>query len=226
MAADGSDQRELITEGSSAWPALSPDGHTLAFASTRGDQMGIWRADADGTNARILLVVTGTDAAFLVFARDGRSLYFTSSMQGAPATYRLSIEGGNPALVAPLFERAAVSPNGRRLCGAWIEKPFGTGMSLGGTYVPTGTPVKVFPNLATTSLGGSTDWTPDGLAVLYIIVERFNVWRRRVEGGEPERVTNFSDSRAGPVRRSSYGPSLVMCRRTPGSRRFPSPVSG
>jgi hypothetical protein len=69
MATDGSDQRELITEGSSAWSALSPDGQTLAFTSTRGDQMGIWRADADGLNARILSVVT--DAAFLVFVTAG-----------------------------------------------------------------------------------------------------------------------------------------------------------
>ena len=211
MATDGSDQRELITEGSSTWPALSPDGHTLAFASTRGDQMGIWRADADGTNARILSVVT--DAAFLVFARDGRSLYFTSSMQGAPATYRLSIEGGSPALVAPLFERAAVSPDGRQLAGVYREN-VRTGMSLGILTTETGTPVKVFPNLATTSLGGSTDWTPDGLAVLYTTTERFNVWRRRVEGGEPERVTNFSDLALVRFAVSPDGRSLVMCRGT------------
>ena len=173
--------------------------------------MGIWRADADGTNARILSVVT--DAAFLVFARDGRSLYFTSSMQGAPATYRLSIEGGNPALVAPLFERAAVSPDGRQLAGVYREN-VRTGMSLRSMTTETGTPVKVFPNLATTSLGGSTDWTPDGLAVLYTTTERFNVWRRRVEGGEPERVTNFSDLALVRFAVSPDGRSLVMCRGT------------
>jgi Tol biopolymer transport system component len=173
--------------------------------------MGIWRADADGTNARILSVVT--DAAFLVFARDGRSLYFTSSMQGAPATYRLSIDGGSPALVAPLFERAAVSPDGRQLAGVYRENAR-TSMSLGILTTENGTPVKVFPNLATTSLGGSTDWMPDGQAVLYTTTERFNVWRRRVEGGEPERVTNFSDLALVRFAVSPDGRSLVMCRGT------------
>jgi Tol biopolymer transport system component len=209
MAADGTDQREAITEGASTWPAVSPDGRTLVFASERDGQFGIWRADADGGNARRLALVT--DASFVVFARDGQSVYFTSSMQGAPATYRLPVDGGTPTLVASLFERANVSPDGRRLAGIFRENPRAP-LSLSILSAESGTPEKVFPNLATTTIGGSLEWTTDASAVLFTTAERFNVWRRRVEGGEPERVTNFSDLAVVRFALSPDGRSLVACR--------------
>jgi Tol biopolymer transport system component len=209
MAPDGTEQRELITEGASSWPALSPDGRTLVFVSARDNQMGIWRADADGTNNRLLSLVT--DATFLVFARDGRSVFFTSSMQGPPATYRLSIDGGTPKLVASLFERASVSPNGRELAGIFRENPRAP-LALSILNADTGYPLKVFQNLPTTTVGGSLEWTPDGSALLFTTTERFNVWRRRVEGGEPERVTNLSDLALVRFALSPDGRSLVLCR--------------
>jgi Tol biopolymer transport system component len=76
MVADGSNQRELITEGLSAWPAVSPDGRTIVFTSMRDNQLGLWRAGADGSNARLLAKVA--DASYVTFAADGQSVYFTS----------------------------------------------------------------------------------------------------------------------------------------------------
>jgi Tol biopolymer transport system component len=132
-------------------------------------------------------------------------------MQGAPATYRLSLSGGNPTLFAPLFERAGVSPDGRFLAGVYRENAR-AGLSLGVLDAANGAPVKVFPNFPVTATTGSTEWTPDGSAVLYTTVERFNVWRRRLDGGEPERVTNFSDLAIIRFARSPDGKSLLLCR--------------
>ena len=159
IATDGSDQRELITEGSSAWPALSPDGTTLAFASTRGDRDGDL-ARRRGRHAMRGSCRSSPMRRSSCFARDGRSLYFTSSMQGAPATYRLSIEG--EIRLSSHHCSARPSPDGRQLGGLYRENAR-TGTSLGILTTETGTPVKVFqnsqrPRSAALPIGCRTAW--------------------------------------------------------------------
>ena len=56
-AADGSDPRQLTSDGTAAWPAVSADGRSLVFFGDRGDDTGIWRSDADGGNPRLLAKV-------------------------------------------------------------------------------------------------------------------------------------------------------------------------
>src|SRR5262249_38229502 len=129
MTVGGADRRELVSEGQSTWPAISPDGRTLVFVSSRGDRVGIWRAEADGSQARLLTNVI--DAIFLRFAPDGRNVYFVSSMDGAPSTYRVSIEDGSVTLAARFLDRSAVSPDGRLLAGIYREtvaSPFSLGV--------------------------------------------------------------------------------------------------
>jgi hypothetical protein len=40
---------------------------------------------------------------------------------------------------------------------------------------------------------GSIAWDPAGTSVLYTNVERANIWRQRLSGGPPEKVTAYSD---------------------------------
>ena len=117
MARDGSDKREVVSDGAVGWPAISPDGRTLAFIGTRGDNTGIWRSGIDGTSPVLLAPVVGAQG--LRFAPDGRSLYFAAPIEGQLTTYRLSIDGGTPQRVAPLLTRAAVSPDGTMLAGRY-----------------------------------------------------------------------------------------------------------
>src|SRR6478736_6093839 len=91
-AADGSDPRQLTSEGTATWPAVSADGRVLVFFGDRGADSGIWRSDIDGANPRLVAKVA--DASYVAFAPDQHSVYFTSTMRGAPATYRLSVDGG------------------------------------------------------------------------------------------------------------------------------------
>jgi WD40 repeat protein len=46
---------------------------------------------------------------------DTRQVYFTSLRAGSAATYRVSLDGGQPSLVAAGLERAAPSPDGKLL---------------------------------------------------------------------------------------------------------------
>jgi hypothetical protein len=132
-------------------------------------------------------------------------------MQGNQATYRLSLDGGRPTLVAPLFARAGLSPDRRLLAGVYRENAR-AGVSLGVLDVETGKLVKAFPDFSAATAGGMIDWTSDGTSVLYTTVEAFNVWRRRLDGGKPERVTNFSDLIIIRFASSPDGKSLLLCR--------------
>jgi Tol biopolymer transport system component len=54
MSSDGPDRRQITSDEVGVWPAVSPDGATVAYFGIRGDQVGVWRANADGTDARLL----------------------------------------------------------------------------------------------------------------------------------------------------------------------------
>ena len=138
-AADGSDPRQLTSEGTAVWPAVSADGRSLVFFGDRGADNGIWRSDADGSNPRLLAKVA--DASSIVFAPDQKSVYFTSSTGGAPATYRSERRRRHSRhVVAPLLERAGVSHDGRLLAGIYRENARAP-LTLGVVDVQTGKPV-------------------------------------------------------------------------------------
>jgi Tol biopolymer transport system component len=210
-AADGNDPRQLTSEGTAAWPAVSADGRSLVFFGDRGADSGIWRSDADGGNPRLLAKVV--DASYIVFAPDQKNVYFTASTRGAPATYRLSLDGGEPTLVAPLFERAGVSHDGRLLAGVYRQDARAP-LTLGVVDVQTGKPVTVFRDFAPASGSGAIGWAPDDKAIIYSTVERTNVWRRSLADGRETRVTNFTDLAILRFALSPDGRTLLLCRGT------------
>ena len=133
-----------------------------------------------------------TDPSSLATAPDGRSLYFTSPKDGTPATFRLSVDGGEPALVARLFERAAPSPDGKLLAGLYradLKAP----LTLGVLDAATGKPVHTISDFSPASGSGSIAWTPDGKSLLFTTAERMNIWKQPAMGGPREKLTNFSE---------------------------------
>ena len=189
MRTDGGDIREIVNDESAAWPAVSPDGKTLVYFAARGQQIGVWRSDIEGGNIKLLAQLP--DANGIVFARDGAGVFVSSSVLGPPAVLHVPIGGGEPRPIAVRLDRPALSPDGKLLAGTYREQPGGP-VSLSVLTSDTGTLVRSFP-IETTSLGGSTGWTTDGSAIMFTTVERYNVWKRPLAGGEPEKVTRFSD---------------------------------
>jgi Tol biopolymer transport system component len=190
MAADSSDRRELPVDGSTEQPAPSPDGTFVAFYAVHDGQSGLWRARPDGSELRLLDKVSAP--SFLNVSPDSRWLYYTSATSGRPSTWRVSTDGGHASLVALGLERGIVSPDGTLLAGLYIPVVGGP-YSLGVLPVAGGPPVHVFHDYAPPTSSGTLRWAPDGGSLYYTTVERMNVFRQRLSGGAPEKMTPYSD---------------------------------
>src|SRR6185295_17084174 len=106
-------KRLTSDSGLSGWPALSPDGKLLAYASDRGGEgnLDIWvRQVAGGDPVRI----TKDEADDLEpsFSPDGSKIAFRSRRKGG-GIYVVSSLGGEERLIAPLGRDPRFSPDGR-----------------------------------------------------------------------------------------------------------------
>lgn len=210
MAADGSDRRELVADGESLWPCPSPDGGFIAFYSQRGGQLGLWRANADGTSPRFLTPVS--DPGVLSMPGDAKWLYFSSSKSGTPSSYRVSTSGGEATLVAERLDRSVVSPDGTAIAGLY-QAP-NTSQAIGVLPVAGGPPLAMFPGVAMPTGSTTVAWSPDGASVLYTTVERQNIWRQRLSGGAPEKITEYTGESIFRFAISPDGKQLVLVRGT------------
>src|SRR5207247_4660558 len=75
-------------EGTASSPRWSPDSRSIAYVGTEGQRFGLMVAGADGTNARFIASVAGTNHPLptsgdaITWAPDGKRLAFVSSTPG------------------------------------------------------------------------------------------------------------------------------------------------
>jgi tricorn protease len=89
LMAGAAEAQPVAAKPALATPALSPDGSEIAFASG-GD---IWTVPAAGGVARLLVTDPATEDR-PVYSPDGRELAFTSTRNGAPNIYVLTLATG------------------------------------------------------------------------------------------------------------------------------------
>src|SRR4051812_40330112 len=78
--ANGSNLRRLTNDpGPSRWPALSPDGSQVAFASKRNGRWDIYVMHTDGTNLQQITDDEGFDG-YPDWSPDGRELAFSGTL--------------------------------------------------------------------------------------------------------------------------------------------------
>lgn len=103
------------------WPAVSPDGASVAFQRAAHGAMDIYVVGIDGSNLRRLThMAPAMLAVSPAWLPDGKHLLFVTT--DANATYpsghlmEIGTDGGQPTVVGPPTERAhSVSADGRRL---------------------------------------------------------------------------------------------------------------
>jgi Tol biopolymer transport system component/DNA-binding winged helix-turn-helix (wHTH) protein len=165
-----------------AYPAISPDGTRVAYASDRGgENLDIWVQQIAGGDA-IKLTQDPADDYEPAFSPDGTRIAFRSDRQGG-GIYMVSALGGEAKLIVPDGRRPRFSPDGQ-----WLA--FWTGLEhlVGNTHViaVAGGPPRMIdfadPELRTRS----PVWSPDGQRLLVSGIT--NWWIAPLAGGLPIKV--------------------------------------
>ena len=205
----GGSRQTLTREGTSMWPAVSPDNTTIVFVSNRDGQTGVWRMNVDGSQPRLLAHLPRP--SWLSVTPDGQFVVCASLGDNEPATWRVPINGGQPTLIAPGIDRPAVSPDGRFLAGINVASSAGQ-LALVTMPLDGSGPPRVLGTIAPATANGLVEWTATGDGILYSTVERANVWLQKVSGGLPVKVTNLTDLGIVRGKLAPDGTSLIVAR--------------
>jgi Tol biopolymer transport system component len=168
----GPDGEQTLTQvttdsGLSSYPALSPDGKWLAYASDRGGagNLDIWLRQIDGGDP-IPLTTNPADDYDPSFSADGTKIAFRSERDGG-GIYLVSTLGGEPQLLARGGYGPRFSPDGQWIA-YWVGLP-------GSGFVP-GSHVYVKPTRGGPARRVQTNlmaefwpvWSPDSKRLLVI----------------------------------------------------------
>lgn len=196
-------------------PLYSPDGRRLAFNSNRSGADDVFVMDLQTGEVRRLTHDSGSEQ-LTGWSRDGTWVYFTSNVEdvsGMHDVFRVRVEGGMPTAVAadryegeffaapsPRAGLLAIATRGRMAQSQWWRN--------GHSHIDeseiwlvdeaeTSDDVARYRPLAE---GGKNLWPmwssqPDRV---YFMSDRSgaeNLWSTSIEGGAPERLTDFDDGR-------------------------------
>jgi len=208
---DGSSRQILTTRGANRSPAVTPDGRTVVFVSDRDGRHGIWRLDLDGSEPRLLAHVP--NPSWLSVTPDGTSVVCVSrdGPSATPSTWRVAIEGGEPAIIAPGIDRPRVSPDGQLLAGVTVS-PRGDQLILVTMRLDGRAPPRALGTAEPSLDDGLLEWTPEGDGVFYSDADRVNVWMQPLSGDRPLMVTRLDDLAIVRGRTTPDGSGLVVTR--------------
>ncbi|MBI1787883.1 MAG: PD40 domain-containing protein, partial [Acidobacteria bacterium] len=95
-----------------AYPDPSPDGRSLAFARTEGDQTRVYVSAADGSGARLLVNAASTLPRW---SKDGRWIAFASSRSINSGIFVVAADGSGPRRLTDTGSWPAWWPDGLRI---------------------------------------------------------------------------------------------------------------
>jgi Tol biopolymer transport system component/serine/threonine protein kinase len=180
------------------FPAYSPDGKRIAFASLRSGDWQLWVSDSDGKNAVQMTSFVRGEVAFLAWSPDGRQIGFTSNADGRDQAYSVDATGGKPrrldALGAKVFNWQW-SRDGRWIF--FLSSHDGNGRQLWKIPAAGGAPE------ALTHQGAATfAQSLDGKLIYYI--RPGGIWCVPVEGGAEHEVAK-SEVDSGAIGVNRFG---------------------
>jgi Tol biopolymer transport system component len=172
--------------------AWTPDGR-IVFVSNESSLMDLWIMDADGNNRKQLTSNADRNVGPVV-SSDGRYIVFTSSRGGAPAIWRMNLNGSSPRQLSQgKGEGAAtISPDGKWVLYSTIGAPKPTVWKVS---IEGGDPVEL-----TSKVSFNPMVSPDGQFVAYIYADSYDAFAppNRIAiipfaGGEPIRIFPFRE---------------------------------
>jgi Tol biopolymer transport system component len=203
--------RQLTSEGTiNLNPAACGDG-SLVYQTFTDDRTAIWRMDADGSNAR-LIVSEGNPISPECSPDSMWIAYVHRRPEGQLAAVRAPINGGaSTELIANLArENVHISPDGSLVQAVvWDTASNGTLVQVASA---TGGPVRY--TFKTPVAAGDVSWSPDGKSLQYLSFSdgALKLWEQPLTGGTPRQVMAFTDRQIGQFAWSRDGKQLALLR--------------
>lgn len=170
-------------------PAISPDGHRIAFAALQEGQKRLYIMRSDGSNARVVtdsLDLQGSPA----WTSDGAWITTAANERGVPHLYKVPVAGGAPLLFLPDYSLdPAWSVDDRFVL--YSERDIGTTFSV--KAVTTEGTAYHLPSVTLTR--GTRHLTPlrDGRSIVILegSIQHKNLWRVDLETGAKRQLTDL-----------------------------------
>ena len=233
VSSDGGTKNVVMSNVSTSGLDACPDGRTLVFSwvSAAGKNVfNIWRADADGSNAKQLS--HGTLDFNPVCSRDSKVAYYfddagastdirESQIKQVPTDGSAQPEGVPGSSIPNGIigsQSIALSPDGKYLAAVASVAAAGSasGVAQKIALVPLNAVADAHARLVDTDprMTSSFGFAPDGKSLVYSIrtngVE--NLWLQPLDGSAGRQITNFPEEVIGSFSWSPDGKSLGMLR--------------
>ena len=213
------------------YPALSPDGTTLAFVrQTSETSSDIFTVKTSGGDPR-QRTFDGMDIRGVAWKNDGDTIVFSSNRGGSNyGLWEISIKGGAPAPISVMAEEATdpfISPSDGSL--AYTDTIETT--NIWRQRITGRLPSKERPEplLSSSRRNSSPRYSPDGRFMAFTSDRSgsWEIWKSDSDGANPQQLTNFTGAMVGSPNWSPDGRTIIFDARPNGrSNIYTVPVTG